>query len=61
MMSHMDWWPTFAGIIGAEAPPHIWEDNNGNPIVFDGIDNSAYLLGEGASAGGLAAWSTATT
>ena len=50
MMSHMDWWPTFAGIIGAEAPPHIWEDNSGNPIVFDGIDNSAYVLGEGASA-----------
>jgi arylsulfatase A-like enzyme len=50
MMSHMDWWPTFAGLIGVEAPPHIWQDNNGNPIVFDGIDNSAYLLGNGPSA-----------
>jgi arylsulfatase A-like enzyme len=50
MMSHMDWWPTFAGLIGAEAPPHIWEDNDGKPIVFDGIDNSDYLLGNGPSA-----------
>ncbi|MCC7024760.1 MAG: arylsulfatase [Thermomicrobiales bacterium] len=50
MMSHMDWWPTFAGLIGVEPPPHIWQDNNGEPIVFDGIDNSAYLLGEGPSA-----------
>ena len=38
MMSHMDWWPTFADLIGVEPPPHIWKDNNGNPIVFDGID-----------------------
>ena len=38
-----------AGLIGAEAPPHIWVDNNGNPIVFDGLDNSDYLLGEGPS------------
>ena len=30
---------TFAGLIGVEAPPHIWEDNNGNPIVFDGLDS----------------------
>jgi arylsulfatase len=49
MMSHMDWWPTFAGIMGLEPPPHIWQDNNGNPIVFDGVDNSAYLLGQGPS------------
>jgi arylsulfatase len=49
MMSHMDWWPTFAGLIGVEPPPHIWQDNNGNPIVFDGIDNSDYLLGKGPS------------
>ena len=50
MMSHMDWWPTFAGMIGAEAPPHVWQDNDGNGIVFDGIDNSAYVLGKGPSA-----------
>ena len=49
MMSHMDWWPTFAGLIGAEAPPHIWKDNDGKPIVFDGVDNSQYLLGQGPS------------
>ena len=47
MMSHMDWWPTFAGLIGAEAPPHVWKDNDGKPIVFDGVDNSPYLLGKG--------------
>ncbi len=49
MMSHMDWWPTFATLAGAEPPPHIWEDNEGKPIVFDGIDNSDYLLGNGPS------------
>ncbi len=49
MMSHMDWWPTFAGLIGLEAPPHISKDNDGNAIVFDGIDNSNYLLGKGPS------------
>ncbi|HEX5498634.1 MAG TPA: arylsulfatase, partial [Thermomicrobiales bacterium] len=49
MMCHMDWWPTFAGLLGVEPPPHIWQDNDGNPIVFDGIDNSAYLLGKGPS------------
>lgn len=47
MMSHMDWWPTFASLIGVQPPPHIWKDNKGNPIVFDGIDNSDYLLGKG--------------
>jgi arylsulfatase A-like enzyme len=50
MMSHMDWWPTFAGLIGVEPPPHIWEDNDGKPIVFDGLDCSKYLLGQGPSA-----------
>jgi arylsulfatase A-like enzyme len=49
MMSHMDWWPTFAGILGVAPPPHIWQDNNGKPIVFDGIDNSDYVLGKGPS------------
>ncbi len=49
MMSHMDWWPTFAKLIGAEVPPHIWKDTEGKPIVFDGIDNSEYLLGSGPS------------
>jgi arylsulfatase A-like enzyme len=49
MMSHMDWWPTFARLAGVEPPPHIWTDNKGKPIVFDGIDNSDYLLGRGPS------------
>jgi arylsulfatase len=49
MMSHMDWWPTFAGLLGLEAPPHTSKDNDGKPMVFDGIDNSDYLLGKGPS------------
>lgn len=49
MMSHMDWWPTFAGLLGLEAPTHVWKDNDGRPIIFDGIDNSDYLLGKGPS------------
>ncbi|WP_162946594.1 arylsulfatase [Chitinophaga barathri] len=49
MMSHMDWWPTFAGILGVQPPPHEWKDNKGKPIIFDGIDNSDYVLGKGPS------------
>jgi arylsulfatase len=49
MMSHMDWWPTFAGLLGLEPPPHLWKDDDGKAIVFDGVDNSAYLLGKGPS------------
>ena len=37
------------GLAGLKPPPHIWKDNNGKPIVFDGIDNSDYLLGKGPS------------
>ena len=29
MMSHMDWWPTFARLAGAEPPPREWKDNSG--------------------------------
>ncbi len=47
MMSHMDWWPTFAKIAGSEVPTHIWKDNNKKDIVFDGIDNSDLILGKG--------------
>jgi len=47
MFSHMDWWPTIASIIGAPVPTHIWKDNNGASIVFDGIDLSASLLSTG--------------
>ena len=46
MMSHMDAWPTLATMVGIQAPPHDWIDNNGKPIYFDGIDNSAYVTGK---------------
>ncbi len=49
MMSHMDWWPTFVKIANGTPPPRIWKDNSGNPIVFDGIDNSDYILGNSPS------------
>jgi arylsulfatase len=44
MFSHHDIWPTTAGLAGLKPPPHgAWEDEKGNPIYFDGIDQSAYL------------------
>lgn len=49
MMSHMDWWPTLVKIAGGTPPAHLWRDNNGKGIVFDGIDNSEYILGKGPS------------
>jgi arylsulfatase len=49
MFCHMDWWPTLVKIAGGTAPTRIWQDNKGNPIVFDGIDNSDYILGKGKS------------
>jgi arylsulfatase len=49
MMSHMDWWPTFVKLAGGTPPTHIWKDNRGKDIVFDGIDNSEYILGRGDS------------
>ncbi len=49
MMSHMDWWPTLVKLAGGTPPTHIWKDNNGKDIVFDGIDNSDYILGKSAS------------
>jgi arylsulfatase len=45
--SHMDWWPTVGKLAGLEPPPHDWKDNNGNPIIFDGIDLSDSLLSTG--------------
>jgi len=47
MWSHMDWWPTIAKLAGLEPPPHDWKDNDGNPVIFDGIDLSESLLGSG--------------
>jgi arylsulfatase len=45
MMSHMDVWPTTAAMVGLTPPPHDWVGNDGKPIYFDGIDNSAYVTG----------------
>jgi arylsulfatase A-like enzyme len=47
MMSHIDCWATLATMSGITPPPHgEWKDNNGKPIYFDSIDNSAYILGK---------------
>jgi arylsulfatase len=47
MMSHIDCWATLAAMVGLTPPPHgEWQDNNGKPIYFDSIDNSAYILGK---------------
>src|SRR5208283_6162494 len=47
MMSHIDCWSTLAAMAGIAPPPHgEWRDNNGKPIYFDSIDNSAYILGK---------------
>jgi arylsulfatase len=43
----MDWWPTFGKLAGLEPPPRQWKDNNGDPIIFDGVDLSESLLGTG--------------
>jgi arylsulfatase A-like enzyme len=47
MMSHIDCWSTLAAMAGI-TPPATGEmkDNNGKPIYFDSIDNSAYILGK---------------
>ncbi len=47
MMSHIDCWATLATMVGLIAPPHgAWTDNDGKPIYFDSIDNSAYVMGK---------------
>jgi arylsulfatase A-like enzyme len=47
MMSHIDAWPTLAVMAGITPPPTgAWKDNDGKPIYFDGIDNSAYITGK---------------
>jgi arylsulfatase len=33
-------------MVGLKPPPHEWVDNNGNPIYYDSIDTSAYILGK---------------
>ena len=50
MMSHIDCWATLASLVGVKAAAHgEWKDNNGKPIYFDSIDNSAYVLGKSPS------------
>jgi arylsulfatase A-like enzyme len=47
MMSHIDCWSTLAALVGLTPPPHgAWVNNDGKPIYFDSIDNSAYVLGK---------------
>ncbi|MBV8095674.1 MAG: arylsulfatase [Acetobacteraceae bacterium] len=47
MMSHVDCWSTLASMAGLTPPPHgEWQGNDGKPIYFDSIDNSAYILGK---------------
>ncbi len=45
MMSHIDCWATLAAMVGLKPPSHDWVGNDGKPIYFDSIDNSAYVLG----------------
>jgi len=45
IMSHIDGWATLATMVGLTPPPHDWVGNDGKPIYFDSIDNSAYILG----------------
>ena len=34
-------------MVGLTPPPHgAWQDNDGKPIYFDSIDNSAYIMGK---------------
>ena len=47
MMSHIDLWATLSAMAGITPPPHgEWKGNDGKPIYFDSIDNSAYVLGK---------------
>jgi arylsulfatase A-like enzyme len=46
IMSHIDAWATLAAMVGLTPPPHDWVGNDGKPIYFDSIDNSAYILGK---------------
>ena len=46
MMSHIDLWATLATMVGLTPPPPEWVGDDGKPIYFDSIDNSAYVLGK---------------
>ena len=65
IIGHIDAWSTLAGMAGLKPPPHgEWQDNNNQPIYFDGIDQSArimYLSRSLAAAGNAAVGNTRTT
>ena len=46
MMSHIDAWATLAKMVGLDAAAADWVGDDGKPIYFDSIDNSAYILGK---------------
>ena len=47
IIGHIDAWPTLAALAGLTPPPHgEWQDNDGKPIYFDGIDQSANIQGK---------------
>jgi len=46
MMSHIDLWSTLATMVGITPPPTEWVGDDGKPIYFDSVDNSAYVLGK---------------
>ena len=46
MMSHIDCWSTLASMVGLSPAHGEMKDNNGKPIYFDSIDNSAYIMGK---------------
>ena len=44
IIGHIDAWSTLAGMAGLTPPPHgAWKDNLGQPIYFDGVDQSARI------------------
>ena len=48
--SHIDLWATLAAMVGLEPPPHgPWQDNNCNPIWYDGVDQDCDGVDSSAS------------
>ena len=43
-------------MVGLTPPPHEWVGNDGKPIYFDSIDNSAYILGQSPHGDPNAPW-----
>ena len=49
IFSNMDVFPTVAKLAGLPAPPRLWKDKAGKPMIFDGVDQSASWFGKGPS------------